>query len=87
MSAQGSHLNESSYTELEPQLEAFGFRNIRTVLPFAQFIPLLRGVRVRPWINRLVERHAAIRELANKVRSQGRPIFKNPIVLIAEKGE
>lgn len=85
--AQGSHLNESSYAELEPQLEAFGFRNIRTVLPFAQFIPLLRGVRVRPWINRLVERHAAIRELANKVRSQGRPIFKNPIVLIAEKGE
>lgn len=83
--AQGSHLNESSYTELEPQLQAFGFRRIRTILPFAHYIPCLRHIRVRPWINRLFERHAALRRCANRVRLHGRPVFKNPIVLIGEK--
>lgn len=83
--AQGSHLNESSYSELEPLLEAHGFGNIRTTLPFALYIPFLRSVRVRPWINRLFESHAALRNLANKIQRHHRPIFKNPIVLIGEK--
>jgi hypothetical protein len=85
VAAQGSHLNESSYMELIPQLEMFGFTNIRTVLPFAMFIPGLRGVRVRPSINRLIERHSALRALINRIRLHGRPLFKNPIVLICQK--
>jgi SAM-dependent methyltransferase len=83
--AQGSHLNESSYSELMPQLEAAGFRNIRTILPFAHYLPPLRDVRVRPWLNCFIERHAAVRQIANRVQSHGRPVFKNPVVLIAEK--
>ncbi len=85
--AQGSHLNEGSYIALAPQLESFGFRNIKTILPFAQYIPWLRRIRVKPGINRFVERHAGLRNLLNKVGAHGRPIFKNPIVLIAEKSE
>lgn len=83
--AQGSHLNESSYSELAPQLEAAGFGNIRTILPFAHHFPLLRPARVRPRLNRFIERHSAVRRVANLVRSQGRPVFKNPVILIAEK--
>lgn len=83
--AQGSHLNEGSYTELVPQLEAFGFRNIRTILPFAQYLPPMRDLRVKPWLNRFFERHAVARGAANLVRLHGRPVFRNPIVLIAEK--
>ncbi len=83
--AQGSHLNEGSYTELVPQLEAAGFRNIRTVLPFAHHFPALRPVRVKPRLNRFIERHSAVRRVANLVRSNGRPVFKNPVILIAEK--
>jgi SAM-dependent methyltransferase len=83
--AMGSHLNESSYTELVPQLEAAGFRDVRTILPFAAFIAPLRFVRVRPWINRLLERHAALRRVANTVRAHGRPIFRNPVVLVCRK--
>jgi SAM-dependent methyltransferase len=82
--AQGSHLNESSYSELVPQLEAAGFRNIRTILPFAHHFWFLRDVRVRPWLNSFIERHGAVRQIANRVRSHGRPVFKNPIALIAE---
>ena len=83
--AQGSHLNESSYSELMPQLEAAGFRNIRTILPFAHYVPFLRDVRVRPWLNRFIERNQAVRRLMNAVQSGGRPVFKNPIALIAQK--
>lgn len=83
--AQGSHLNESSYCELMPQVEAAGFRNIRTILPFAHYFQPLRGIRVRPWLNCFFERHEAVRRIANKVQSSGRPVFKNPVVLIAEK--
>ena len=83
--AMGSHLNESSYTELMPQLEAFGFRKIRTVLPLAAFVPPLRHFRVRPWLNKRLERHSGLRNLSNLVRVHGRPIFKNPIILICER--
>jgi len=82
----GSHLNESSYTEPIPLIETVVFKNIRTILPFAVFIPALRAVRVRPWINRLFERYSVVRCLANAIRLHGRPIFKNPVVLICEKG-
>jgi hypothetical protein len=81
----GSHLNESSYTEIMPQLEAFGFRNIRTVLPLAAFIPPLRNFRVRPWFNQRLERYSQLRSLSNLVQVHGRPIFKNPIILICER--
>lgn len=81
----GSHLNESSYTELVPVLESFGFTNIRTVLPLAMFLPPLRRVRVIPILNRLLERHTELRNMTNTIRRNGRPIFKNPVILIGEK--
>lgn len=85
--AMGSHLNESSYTELIPQLEGFGFRSIQTILPLAAFIPPLRHFRVRPRLNRLLERADPVRSVTNMIRSNGKPIFKNPIVLICERGQ
>lgn len=80
--AQGSHLNESSYTEMVPLLEAHGFQNARTVIPFGAFIPAARSVRVRPWINRVLEHSVSLRELTNLVARNKRPLFKNPIALI-----
>lgn len=83
--AQGSHLNESSYVEMVPLLEANGFRNIRTVIPFGAFIPAARGIRIRPWINKLLENSQALRSVSNLVARNGRPIFKNPIMLVCER--
>jgi SAM-dependent methyltransferase len=83
--AQGSHLNESSYREMVPLLEAHGFCNVRTVLPLGAFILWARGMRVRPWINQMLERSAFLRSLNNMVAADGRPIFKNPIILLCEK--
>jgi SAM-dependent methyltransferase len=83
--AQGSHLNESSYLEMVPLLENHGFRKVRTVIPFGAFIPGMRRIRVRPWLNQLLERSASLRAFTNVVASKGRPIFKNPIILVCEK--
>jgi SAM-dependent methyltransferase len=83
--AMGSHLNESSYTDLVPKLEAFGFRNLRTTLPLAAFIPGLRSLRTRPYINQFIERKTRVRHLLNFVSLHGRPIFKNPVALVCEK--
>ena len=83
--AQGSHLNESSYREMVPLLESHGFRNVRTVLPMGAFVPWARGIRVRPWINRALERSAFLRSLNNVVAAGARPLFKNPIMLVCKK--
>jgi SAM-dependent methyltransferase len=83
--AQGSHLNESSYCELVPYLSTFGFKQVRTLLPLGAFLPSLRRWRVRPWLNQFIERHASVRNLVNLARLNGKPIFKNPIILICEK--
>ena len=87
VAAQGSHLNESSYGEMIPLLAANGFRRIRTVVPFGAFIPPVRGIRVKPLINRTLERSAALRALSNLIATKKRPIFKNPIMLVCEKAE
>jgi 2-polyprenyl-3-methyl-5-hydroxy-6-metoxy-1,4-benzoquinol methylase len=83
--AMGSHVNESSYTELTPWLKLHGFTNIKTIWPLATHIPFLRSVRVRPVINGMLERNAMLRSLSNLVRWHGRPVFKNSIVLICER--
>ena len=85
IAAQGSHLNESSYTEMVPLLETHGFRNARTVLPFGAFIPAVRSIRVKPWINQLLEQSSYLRSLSNLVAKNSRPIFKNPIMLVCER--
>ena len=64
-----------------------GFRNARTVIPLGAFIPWARANRVRPRINGMLERSTFLRSLNNAVARNGRPIFKNPIMLICEKAE
>lgn len=85
--AQGSHLNESSYTEMLPVLAANGFRNAKTVIPFGAFIPAARSIRLKPWINKLFERSATLRSLSNLVALRGRPLFKNPIILVCDRAD
>lgn len=85
VAAAGSHLNESSYTEMIPLLEGHGFERIHTIVPFAGMMPPVRGVRVRPWFNRFIERSRMFRTVANLFRISGKPIFKNHVVLICNK--
>jgi SAM-dependent methyltransferase len=81
--AQGTHLNESSYSELIPLLKSKGFSRIRTVLPFAHRLPV-NGVRIPPVFNLCLEQYVPLRSLLNQVKRHGKPAFQNPIVLIAD---
>jgi SAM-dependent methyltransferase len=83
--AVGSHLNESSFSEMVPVLKLYGFRNIRTTLPFAAFLPSLRRIRVKPYFNEFVERSALVRRLMSLPKRHGKPLFKNHVVLVCEK--
>ncbi len=82
---QGSHLNESSYVEMVPLLKANGFHHARTVVPFGAFIPWVRSIRVKPWINQWLEASATLRSVTNFVAKNKRPLFKNPIMLVCER--
>jgi SAM-dependent methyltransferase len=84
--ARGSHLNESSYTELIPILLNCGFENVETVLPFAPAFPLLRSLRVKPWFNQLLERDKMLLTLVRSLKRHGKPIYRNMIVLICSIG-
>jgi 2-polyprenyl-3-methyl-5-hydroxy-6-metoxy-1,4-benzoquinol methylase len=80
--AQGSHLNESSYAEVCSTLRRHGFRRLRTVLPFANVYPALGAFRLPPYLNRLLETRP-LRKIVNLIRRNGRPLFRNSIILIA----
>jgi SAM-dependent methyltransferase len=82
IAAMGSHLNESSYTDLIPVLESHGFREIRTILPLADKLPPFRRLRVRPRLNLFIERHGSFRRCVDAFRFRGKPIFKNHVILI-----
>jgi 2-polyprenyl-3-methyl-5-hydroxy-6-metoxy-1,4-benzoquinol methylase len=83
--AQGTHLNESSYSELVHVLHAHGFGRIRTILPGADHFKPLRSIRVPPVFNIFLERSARARTLLNRIKKNGKPVFTNPIDLIATR--
>jgi len=83
--AQGSHINERSYTELLPLLLSHGFEHVRTILPFAVTVPLLGCVRVTPILNVCLERSSIMRRMTYLIKRHGKAIFKNPVVLVARR--
>jgi SAM-dependent methyltransferase len=82
IAASGSHLNESTYSELIPILLNSGFRSVQTALPFAHALPPFRSLRVTPWLNQLLERNEVLLTLVRSLRRHGRPIFRNMIILV-----
>jgi SAM-dependent methyltransferase len=82
--AQGSHVNETSYGELIPLLREHGFHKIRTVVPIAHKLPLVRSVRLTPWPNVLLEA-SPIRHLLHALKWRGKAAFTNLVVLICRK--
>lgn len=83
--AQGTHLNEGSYKELVPVLKRHGFIRIRTVFPLADRLPI-KSVRISPAMNMALENLVWLRSFCNRIKRHGRPVFRNPVILIAQKG-
>jgi SAM-dependent methyltransferase len=83
--AAGSHLNELTYSELIGLLQDHGFRDVKTVIPFANRLPIFRQLRIAVGLNLKLERSPMLRSLTYAIKRRGRALYKNPIVLIAKK--
>jgi 2-polyprenyl-3-methyl-5-hydroxy-6-metoxy-1,4-benzoquinol methylase len=85
ISALGTHLNESTYTELIPILKQNGFTNFKTVC----FIPKLKNIlfnyRISPSILKTIERSPLILKLLHNIKLNGRCIAIFGITLICTK--
>jgi len=83
--SQGTHLNESTYTELIPILEYNGFENFRTVCPLPKIKHLLKNYRMRPSLLQAIERNRLALKLLHNIKLYGRCIARFGVTLICNK--
>lgn len=83
--AQGTHLNESTYNDLIPQLVAAGFDDFRTILPIPKLKFLLPNLRMKPDPLRVIENSPTAMKLLHAIRFRGSCIARFGICLICTK--
>jgi len=83
--AQGTHLNESTYTDLIPILEQNGFRRFRTVCPIPKLKYRLTKFRMAPSLLRLIENRRVLLSLLHRIQLRGRCIAQFDVTLICTK--
>jgi len=79
----GTHLNESTYTELIPILREHGFIKFRTIFP-AKIQCIFPNLRISPAIYVFIENNPTLLNILYKIRFQSRCIAKFDICLICE---
>ena len=83
--AQGTHLNESTYTDLIPILQENGFTDFKTVCFIPKVRNLLRNWRYSPRYLQAIEGVPLLLRLLRSVRLRGRAFLKLDITLICTK--
>lgn len=83
--AQGTHLNELTYTELVSILEKNGFTNIKTIVPIPKVKHLLSSIRVNPSVIVAMEKNELFMNILYALKFRGQCLIKLEIVLICEK--
>ena len=83
--SQGTHLNESTYTELIPILEYNGFTNFKTVCFIPKLKNLLKNYRFSPSFLQTIERSPIILKLLHKIKLRGRCLAQFGVTLICTK--
>jgi 2-polyprenyl-3-methyl-5-hydroxy-6-metoxy-1,4-benzoquinol methylase len=85
IAAQGTHLNEPTYTELIPVLREHGFSRFRTVLPVPRIKYLFPWLRLDPGIPMAVEQSGLLMKLLHAVRYRSQCIARFDTVLICKR--
>jgi 2-polyprenyl-3-methyl-5-hydroxy-6-metoxy-1,4-benzoquinol methylase len=80
--AQGTHLNESTYTELIPILEQNGFGKFRTVCPVPKLKYVFTNYRMQPSLLQIVESSPRILKVLHSIRLRGRCVAQFDVTLI-----
>lgn len=83
--AQGTHLNESTYTELIPILKSQGFENFRTIVSIPKIRHLLYFLRISPAVFMAIERSKLLMNILYSFKFRGRCLSKFQVVLICKK--
>lgn len=83
--AQGTHLNETTYSELMELLYQHGFRRFRTIDPLARTSPRLRSRRYPARLFALIEKMSPIRRCLQAIEKRNR-LQAFEICVIAKRG-
>jgi SAM-dependent methyltransferase len=79
--AQGTHLNESSFTELLPVLQQYGFGEFRTVVPVPKLKHLV-PLRISPGWLKAVERSRFLLWLLHRLKWHSRCVMRLDVILL-----
>lgn len=85
IASQGTHLNESTYTELIPLLEKHGFGNFKTIVPVRKIKHLFPFLRVNPSMFAAIESNHRLMKILHAVKLRGQCLARFDVVLICEK--
>jgi len=83
--AQGTHLNETTYSELIPILVKHGFGNFRTIVPFRKIKHMLYFIRISPSIFVKVEESERVMRALHAIKFRGQCFARFEVVLICKK--
>ncbi len=85
-SAEGGHLNESTYNELIEVLTSVGFGNFQTVLPIPKLkYSIFRGIRIRPSIIQRIEKSNFLLSLFRSIKIKGKCPIRFTITITCQK--
>jgi 2-polyprenyl-3-methyl-5-hydroxy-6-metoxy-1,4-benzoquinol methylase len=85
ITAQGAHLNESTYTAMIPVLSRHGFKEFKTVFPLPKVKHFFRNARFSPSIMSWTERHPGIIRWLHALKYRGRCMAGFEITLICRR--
>jgi 2-polyprenyl-3-methyl-5-hydroxy-6-metoxy-1,4-benzoquinol methylase len=85
IAAQGTHLNESTYTELMPLLGEHGFGNFKTIVPIRKIKHLLSFLRINPSLFMAIENSDLLMKILYAIKFRGQCFARFDVVLICEK--
>ncbi|TDB58646.1 class I SAM-dependent methyltransferase [Arundinibacter roseus] len=81
----GTHLNETTYTELIIELEKRGFNIFKTPIPLRKIKYLSFFLRFpAKWMSKIETSRIAMK-LIKKIKFEGKPFFRFEVILIASK--
>lgn len=84
LEARGTHLNESTYTEIITLLKKFGFVSFYIPIAMSQIIPILPNIKLNPNYIIFLENNDKLLQLMYKITFKSKCICKLPIILICK---
>lgn len=82
--AQGTHLNESTYSEMISMLNKNGFSNFRTILPIPKIRRIFNNMRIHPSVITTIEKSSLLLNILRRITYKNRCVIRLGIILICE---